>query len=91
MTKEYTIYNRYDGESKELTEAEAIAITKAADLHTGPYGGMGSQIDMTLCRYDEANDTYVIEAVHHRGEWLAIPESQSAFMEHELGQNAQGE
>lgn len=84
---DYTIWDRYSSEEKEISEQEALAIVKAADLYTGPYGGMGSKIDQVLYTEDEGSEPVVL-AVHHAGEWLAIPESQNAFISHELSQNS---
>lgn len=76
---EYTLWDRLINGGHEITQAEAEAITHEADLHTGPYGGMGHSISLTLYQGE------TIKAVKHRDQWLNIPEHQVAFIESELG------
>jgi len=84
---EYTLYDRYANGGKEITEQEALAIVKAAPMHAGPHGGMGEKIDQVLYAQDaddEGNETIRVLAVHYDGEWLVIPDNQSAYVSAEL-------
>ena len=83
----YTIWSRIEHEGKEITEHEAQELLKSAPMHTGPYGYMGSEVDLVL--YSEAGEGEpVVEAIHYGGKWMEIPGSQSDFISHELATHA---
>ncbi len=85
----YSLWNRQTDEEQEVTKEKAEEILKSADLHSGPYGGMGSRIDLVLYKEGPGEDDLPsVLAVHYDGEWLDIPGHQEAFISHELSQNS---
>ncbi len=81
---EFSVFNRYDHESEDIAKKDALDILSIADLHTGPYGGMGGKIDLVVYEYDEENDDYNLLAVRYEGNWLSIPCGQEVYMQFEL-------
>jgi len=82
----YSIHDRENDSYEELTEEQAQAIFDEAELHTGPFGGMGRDIDQAI--YSETGDDIAVEAIRYNGAWFTVPESQSPHIEHELDKHS---
>jgi hypothetical protein len=82
----YTLHDRVGDSYEDLTEEQALAIVKEADLHTGPYGAMGSSIDHVV--YEEAEDEITVRAIRYDGRWFEVPRSQNPFISAELGNSS---
>ncbi len=74
----YALYDREAEHYEEIGKVQAQRIIERAELHTGPYGAIGSDIDRVL--YD--NET--VSAIRYRGQWFDIPEVQAPFVSAEL-------
>ncbi len=83
---EYAIYDRLANEETEITEEEALAIVKDADLCSGPFGCMGYHINQYLCSTEDEDDPIIL-AVCYEEDWLEIPTHQSEFMSSELSEH----
>ena len=82
----YSVHDHENDSYEELTEEQALAIVKEADVHTGPYGAMGSSIDRVV--YEEAEDEITVRAIRCDGRWFEVPRSQNPFISSELGNSS---
>ena len=83
---EYSTWNRAISQDENITEEEALAIIKKADLLTGHFGYMGYEFDMVLYSQD-GEDEPCIAAVRYKGEWLEISTQQHEHISHELSEH----
>ncbi len=86
-TYTYALHDRSADEYEDLSEDQAAAITHAADLHTGPWGGMGGAIDQVLYVEDEDGEPDIL-AVRYAGRWLFVPPGQEPHVSFELAHNS---
>lgn len=91
MEKTYRMWSRFEDDELPMSQSALKKILSETEgILTGPFGGMGEQIDLVL--YEDAEDGIPsVAAVHIApeigGHWYTIPDSQSAFISHELSKS----
>lgn len=76
----YTLYDRLDDTSVGISKEHAERVIKRAELYSGPYGAMGTDVDQVIY----VGET--VAAIRHRGQWLDIPAHQAPFVAAELAE-----